>query len=279
MPTYSANANVFRQAAAPTAANTGDVWVDTDNGQVFTYDGSNFIQQTGGALGTARQMLAVNSGATGLTYLSSIHSLLSAKGALVSASAANTPAALTVGNNNQVLQADSTQTTGIKWADSPGIGTLITPATASASASLSFASLSAYDMYIIYFAVSTDTNNQEIRMEINDTATANYHYRQLVDGTTGSVTGATYALAAINPAAADDSWSEGIIRLFTRHDSSARTGYQIWANTITATPGSFAQRQTIVDGQLNSDAAITKVELFSASGNITGSGSIWGQNI
>jgi hypothetical protein len=41
---------------------------------------------------------------------------LTAKGALISAFSAGTPATLTVGTNGQVLTADSTAATGIKWA-------------------------------------------------------------------------------------------------------------------------------------------------------------------
>jgi len=44
------------------------------------------------------------------------HRLLTAKGQLVSASAANTPAMLTVGANTTILTADSAQSTGLGWA-------------------------------------------------------------------------------------------------------------------------------------------------------------------
>jgi hypothetical protein len=44
---------------------------------------------------------------------------LTAKGALISAFSAGTPATLTVGTNGQTLVADSTAATGLKWAASP----------------------------------------------------------------------------------------------------------------------------------------------------------------
>jgi len=46
-----------------------------------------------------------------------LESLLDAKGDLISASADNTPAILTVGTNGKVLSADSAETTGLKWVD------------------------------------------------------------------------------------------------------------------------------------------------------------------
>ena len=42
-------------------------------------------------------------------------SLFTAKGSLISASAGSTPAEVVVGSNGQVLTADSTQATGMKW--------------------------------------------------------------------------------------------------------------------------------------------------------------------
>ena len=85
----------------------------TTKGDVHTY--STTDARLG--VGTTNQTLIVDSTqTTGLKWAASPQSTLSAKGSLVSASAANTLAELTVGTNNQVLTADSTQALGLKWA-------------------------------------------------------------------------------------------------------------------------------------------------------------------
>jgi hypothetical protein len=51
--------------------------------------------------------------------------ILDAKGDLISATAADTPSRLAVGTNGQVLTADSSTATGLKWADAGGGGKVL----------------------------------------------------------------------------------------------------------------------------------------------------------
>ena len=53
------------------------------------------------------------------------NAIVDAKGDLIAATAADTPARLAVGTNGQVLTADSTEATGIKWATPAGGGKVL----------------------------------------------------------------------------------------------------------------------------------------------------------
>lgn len=48
MPTFTSagNANVYKQATSPISSSDGDIWVDTDNGDIFTSDGTNWIRKS-----------------------------------------------------------------------------------------------------------------------------------------------------------------------------------------------------------------------------------------
>ena len=80
---------------------------------------ASFVDLKGGTTG---QVLAKASNSDLDFTWSSVDPLtiLDAKGDLISATAADTPARLAVGTNGQVLTADSTQSTGLKWATPAG---------------------------------------------------------------------------------------------------------------------------------------------------------------
>ena len=112
-------------------------------------DGATAIETLGDSIdaslvdlkgGTTGQALVKNSNTDMDFVWSSIDPLtiLDAKGDLISATAADTPARLAVGANNTVLTADSAEATGLKWATPAAGGGM----TSIASGSLSGSSLS-----------------------------------------------------------------------------------------------------------------------------------------
>lgn len=80
------------------------------------------------------------------------NAIVDAKGDLIAATGADTPARLAVGTNGYVLTADSAETTGLKWAaPSSGSLVLIGTTTLSGSGSFNLSSIfsSTYDNYLI----------------------------------------------------------------------------------------------------------------------------------
>ena len=86
----------------------------TTKGDLLATDGTVLNRL---AVGSNYQVLGADSSATnGVAWQSSPNSLMTAKGDIIAASGANTPAKVAVGTNNYVLTADSSQTAGVKWA-------------------------------------------------------------------------------------------------------------------------------------------------------------------
>jgi hypothetical protein len=108
------------------------------------------------------------------------NAIVDAKGDLIAATAADTPARLAVGTNNQVLMADSTAATGLKWATpSTGSMTLLSTTTMNSGTNtqtVSGISTSYTGLKIIVRNGYNTAGDFGYRMRINGDSGTNYSY-------------------------------------------------------------------------------------------------------
>jgi hypothetical protein len=106
------------------------------------------------------------------------NAIVDAKGDLIAATAADTPARIAVGTNGQVLTADSTAATGLVWATPSAGGSTINYTQLSAatpSGSTYTVSVSSYNFYFIYIdGVTTSSGLGEYALRFNADSTSKY---------------------------------------------------------------------------------------------------------
>jgi hypothetical protein len=130
------------------------------------------------------------------------NAIVDAKGDLIAATAADTPARLAVGTNGQVLTADSTAATGLKWANSSAdyvlINTYTMPGSAS-SYSVNNVFSSTYTNYVIVGKMNNSSTNSlsiKLRLSGTDSSTSYSSFIQYWGVTAGDGTTKVSASAA-----------------------------------------------------------------------------------
>jgi hypothetical protein len=141
------------------ATTTNYGWTTPDD-TALVKDGAAAIR----SLGTSIDTTVFNNASAGIPK-----TIVDAKGDLIAATAADTVARLAVGSNDQVLTADSTAATGMKWATptAPASGaTLISRTTFSASSSVDIDNLfsNTYENYLVSMQVTGSVANAVLRM-------------------------------------------------------------------------------------------------------------------
>ena len=107
------------------------------------------------------------------------NAIVDAKGDLIGATAADTPARLAVGTDGQILTADSTAATGLKWASaSAGLALVKTQTIGSAvtSVTVTGAFSSTYDNYLITLDGGTASGDAGLFMTLGSTTTGYYKF-------------------------------------------------------------------------------------------------------
>jgi len=203
------------------------------------------------------------------------NAIVDAKGDLIAATAADTPARLAVGTNGQVLTADSTAATGIKWATpatSTSGMTLISRTTFSnvASHAVDVCFTSTYETYLIIVeGVSAATQGDDFQLQWRTGTGTTYSsatYYSAVRSvdytgtlvTTGTTAATQYTLLqnTINSCAL---WVTGV---------GQTTEVPRWHGTTTEYANAIA---AFGAGMLTASIAATGFLLKSSSSNITGS--------
>jgi hypothetical protein len=137
------------------------------------------------------------------------NAIVDAKGDLIAASAADTPARLAVGTDGQVLTASSGAATGLAWANAGGMTLISTTTLSGASVVLSSIPQTYTSLYLLIYGMANATADGKLQIKPNGTSNS-----MIVNGvenaTVYSVTSATgtsdFTRGNINRSGGDNTW-------------------------------------------------------------------------
>jgi hypothetical protein len=197
------------------------------------------------------------------------NAIVDAKGDLIGATAADTPARLAVGTNGQVLTADSAEATGLKWAAAGAGLTLIKSQTVESAVSfveVTSAFSTTYDNYLITFtggAASADGIDLQLQFGSTTTGYAFSGYYQST--TSATITG--YASDSISNISLGTMSTLGaaVEAFVTNPFLSRRT-----SAATRGTPLVSGDMRTDYAGRVENTTSYTSFKILTASGTMTG---------
>jgi len=198
-----------------------------------------------------------------------------AKGDLVVGSATNDAAVLGVGSNDQVLTADSSTSTGLKWATAAGGGmTLLSTTTLSGSSTtISSISGSYTDLQIVATGIDLNTGD-DLFIRLNGDTGSNYYF-QFFKNSQGTVTGGSNVASSLflGSAGATADWNvQGLFKIDIPRYAAVEYHQIITFNRSFYSPNHLNYQMM---GVFNSTAAITSITILTAGGATFDAGTVY----
>lgn len=255
-------ANATARDAAVTSPQEGNACYLKDTDVIQVYSGSAWVGQS------ASNPISGN--------------IVDAKGDIIAATAADTVARLAVGTNGQVLTADSTAATGLKWAAGAGGSMTLLSTTSLSGSTTTINSIStSYKNLVIFVKDFYSSSNSEMNIQFNNDTTSGNYQQQVLRGSSATndtyqENGANFSLGGYDIAPAqNDNFAEMIIFDY----ANTTTKKKVLGSSMVIRPSSAKGVAITNGGFFGSTSAITRVDIKTTGGTFSaGTVEIYGVN-
>ena len=190
--------------------------------------------------------------------------IVDAKGDLIAATAADTVARLAVGSNDQVLTADSTTATGLKWATVAGGGMTLLSTTTLSGASTTISSIngSYKNLVAFIYGFTNATSDGNLQIAPNgDTTLSNFINTANTSGAESYFSSDIIKLGTISTFSRTSTSNTAVIEFVEYANTSSRKLF-----THNANPSGYPSSGF---GFYNNSSAITSLVFSNSGGNFT----------